>query len=83
MVNSIRIITADVAEMALIDAKSVPCSRAIKMTIGPATTGNPARRPANPDPHFLPANDIREIKNGTIVNLSISIFEALINYFWI
>jgi hypothetical protein len=63
---------AEIADMAVRVAKAEPCSSAINITMGPATTGKALNKPAIPDPHLRPAKVIRNINSGTIVSLSIS-----------
>ena len=63
---------AEIAEMEVKVANAGPCSSAMKMTMGPATTGKAPNKPARPAPHFRPAKVIKQINSGTMVSLSIS-----------
>jgi hypothetical protein len=63
---------AEIADVAVNVANSGPCSIAMKITIGPATTGKALIKPAMLEPHLRPTKVIKPINKGTIVSLRIS-----------
>ena len=69
--------TAEIAEIEVNAANAGPCSIAMKITMGPATTGNAPSNPAIPAPHLRPAKVIKPINRGTMASLRINITERL------
>ena len=75
--KTIKQAVAEIADTAVNVANTVPCSSAMKIIIGPATTGKAPIKPATPDPHLRPAKVIKPMNMGTIQSFSMRITDQL------
>ncbi len=75
--KTIKQAVAEIADTAVNSANTAPCSSAMKIIIGPATTGKAPIKPATPDPHLRPAKVIKPMNKGTKQSLSMRITDNL------